>query len=120
MAEGFAKKYFPKTVKIISAGSEPALEVNPLAIEVMKEIGIDISRQKPKIIATSMLKGATHFISMGCGVLDSCPVPIVKDKIQVEDWDLDDPTDKDIEFFRKTRDTIEQKILDLKNRLENG
>jgi len=66
-----------------------------------------------------MLKGATHFISMGFGVLDSCPIPIVKDKINVEDWDLDDPSGKDIEFFRKTHDAIEQRILDLKRRLKN-
>lgn len=118
MAEGFAKKDFPKTIKIISAGSEPALEVNPLAIEVMKEVDIDISGQKPKLLTTSMLKGATHFISMGCGVLDSCPVPIVKEKIAVENWDLEDPSGKEIEFFREIRDAIEQKILDLKNRLE--
>jgi len=119
MAEGFAKKYFPKTIKIVSAGTEPASEINPLAIEVMKEAGINITRKKPKLLTISMLKGATHFISMGCGVLDSCPVPIVKDKIAVEDWEIEDPAGKDIEFFRKTRDAIEQKILDLKSRLEN-
>jgi len=117
MAEGFARKYLPAGTKIVSAGTKPASSMDPIAIAVMKEAGIDISRQKPKILTTKMVSEATHFISMGCGVLDSCPVPLVKDKIEIEDWELDDPRGKDITFVREIRDKIEQKMMILAKRL---
>jgi arsenate reductase len=120
MAEGFARSILPKSIKVVSAGTEPASDVNPLAIEVMQEAGIDISGQKPKILTTKMLKGATHFISMGCGVLDSCPVPLVQGEIEIEDWEIDDPAGKDIDAFRVARDLIEEKIRDLAARLQNS
>jgi len=91
MAEGFAKKIFPKSIEVISAGTKPANEINLLAIEVMKEVGIDISRQKPKLLSPATLRNAVAFISMGCGVEDSCPFPLVTGKILTEDWGLEDP-----------------------------
>jgi protein-tyrosine-phosphatase len=119
MAEGFARSILPNSVKVVSAGSEPATEVNPLAIEVMQEAGIDISSQEPKILTTKMLKGATHFISMGCGVLDSCPVPIVPGTIEIEDWEIEDPAGKDIDAFRAARDLIAEKVKGLASRLQD-
>jgi arsenate reductase len=110
MAEGFARRYLPEGTKIVSAGTKPAAAIDPNAIAVMKEVGIDISRQKPKLLTTKMVSGATHFVSMGCGVLDSCPVPLVKGKLEVEDWELDDPKGKDISFVRGIRDKIEQNM----------
>jgi arsenate reductase len=117
MAEGFARKLLPAGTKIVSAGTKPAASIDPNAMAVMKEVGIDISPQKPKILTTKMVSDATHFISMGCGVLDSCPVPLVKGKIEIEDWELDDPKGKDIGFVRKIRDRIEQNMQLLATRL---
>jgi arsenate reductase len=108
MAEGLARKILPPGTRIVSAGTKPAVAIDPNAIEVMKEVGIDISLQKPKLLTTKMVSTATHFVSMGCGVLDSCPVPLVKGKIEIADWELDDPKGKDISFVRKIRDSIEQ------------
>lgn len=110
MAEGFARAHFPPDVSVVSAGTAPAGEVNPTAIEVMREVGIDISRQHPKVLTTAMLKNATHFIGMGCGVLESCPVPLVQGTIAIDDWNIDDPAGKDIDTFRRARDAIEARV----------
>ena len=110
MAEGFAKKTAPKNVEIVSAGTQPSNEVKPNAITVMKESGIDISDHYPKALSTKMLKNATHFIGMGCEVIESCPVPIVEGELVIEDWSLEDPAGKDVDFFRKTRDIIKEKV----------
>ncbi len=117
MAEGFARKYLPEGTKIVSAGSKPAASIDPNAVAVMREVGIDISQQRPKLLTTKMVSNATHFISMGCGVLDSCPVPIVKGKLEVEDWELDDPKGKDISLVRGIRDKIEQNMKELAKKL---
>ena len=113
MAEGFARKYFPPGVSIASAGTQPANMINPTAITVMKEVGIDITSQHPKILTTAMLKDASHFIGMGCGVLDSCPVPLVEGTIEIQDWGIEDPVGKEIATFRRVRDDIEAKIKTL-------
>ena len=118
MAEGFGKKIFPKNIEVISAGTVPADEINPSAIEVMNEVGIDISSQKPKKLTPAMLKNAIAFISMGCGVLDSCPFPLVQGKLLIEDWDLEDPAGQDITIFRQTRYEIEQKIKTLAKKID--
>ena len=117
IAEGFARKYLPPGTVIVSSGTKPAAAIDPNAIAVMKEVGIDISSQKPKMLTTKMVSDATHFVSMGCGVLDSCPVPLVKGKIEIEDWALEDPKGKDISFVRGIRDEIEQHIKDLAKKL---
>ncbi|MHA1683285.1 MAG: arsenate-mycothiol transferase ArsC [Promethearchaeota archaeon] len=117
MAEGFARKIYPETIEIISAGTRPSNEVNPDAMAVMLEVGIDISNQEPKMLTTAMLKGATHFISMGCGVMDSCPFPLVKQDIKLEDWVLEDPNGRELDFFRFTRDEIENRVKELLNKL---
>lgn len=110
MAEGFARKYFPPGVSITSAGTIPALEVNPNAIAVMAEVGIDISSNRPKVLSNTMFKDTSHFIGMGCGVVDSCPVPLVQGAINIEDWGIQDPVGKDIDTFREVRDIIEEKV----------
>ncbi len=71
MAEAFGKKYLPPGTAIISAGTKPASKVDPKTVEVMREVGIDISAQVPKVLTTKMVGSATHFVSMGCGVLES-------------------------------------------------
>ena len=117
MAEGFAKEILPSGYNIVSAGTKPSAEVNPNAITVMAELGINISDQFPKMLENKMLKDASHFISMGCGVIDGCPVPLVPGEIEILDWDLEDPVGKDIDFFRKTRDIIKRKVENLKEDL---
>ncbi|MBN2149935.1 MAG: arsenate reductase ArsC [Candidatus Lokiarchaeota archaeon] len=117
MAEGFARKLLPAGTKIVSAGTKPAASIDPNAVAVMKEVGIDISRQEPKLLTTKIVSEATRFVSMGCGVLDSCPVPLVKGKIEIEDWELEDPKEKDISFVRDIRDRIEQYMKDLAKKL---
>ncbi len=73
MAEGFFRKYAPRGYSAISAGTKPAGEINPLAIQVMKELSIDISKQKPKIITEDMIKNSTVRVNMGCMDKESCP-----------------------------------------------
>lgn len=115
MAEGIAKHLSEEKISVHSAGTKPEENVTPLVVKVMKEIGIDISHQEPKLITVDMLSTSTHFVSMGCGVLEACPVPI--EVPNVEDWDIEDPWGKDIEFFRKTRDIIKGKVENLLKKL---
>ena len=115
MAEGIAKHLSEGKISIQSAGTKPENEVTPFAVDVMKEIGINISHQEPKIITADLLSTSTHFISMGCGVLETCPVPIGVPNI--EDWNIEDPWGKDINFFRKTRDIIKEKVENLLKKL---
>lgn len=114
MAEGFARKYYNDLFEIYSAGTEPAKEVNPLAISVMKEKGVNISNQKPKFLK-DIPEFINYVITMGCGV--SCPF-ILHD--YQEDWDLEDPVGKPIEEFRKTRDEIEKKLNNFIERFKNN
>ena len=115
MAEGIAKHLSKEKISVQSAGTKPEKNITPFAVEVMKEIGIDISHQEPKLITVDMLRATTHFVSMGCGVQEACPVPIRAPNI--EDWDIEDPWGKDIQFFRKTRDIIKEKVENLLKKL---
>lgn len=107
MAEGFAKHYGRGIIEVASAGTQPAEAVAALSIEVMKEKGIDISGQHPKILTIEMINEADIVISMGCGVEETCPLPLRNDII---DWGLDDPYGQPIEKYREVRDEIETKI----------
>jgi len=73
MAEGFFKKYAPKEYEAISAGTKPVSEINPLAIEVMREVYIDISGQKSKEITEDMIRNSSKIVNMGCMDKASCP-----------------------------------------------
>lgn len=105
MAEGFARHY---GLKAASAGTEPTHQVNPLAVEVMAEKGIDIRDQTPKIMDMAKLKEWDRVITMGCGVAESCP-SLRTD----EDWGLDDPVGEPIEAFRACRDEVEARVKKL-------
>jgi len=112
MAEGFAK-YFAKKLgvgdilEIYSAGTDPKKEINPDAIKVMSEIGIDISNQYTKLI-NDIPSFIDTVITMGC--INGCPaIP----HSYFEDWNLEDPDGKSIEKFREIRDKIEKKTKDL-------
>jgi arsenate reductase (thioredoxin) len=110
IAEGFFKKYAPKGYETISAGTLPTFQINPIAVEVMKEVGIDISKQKPKDLTEDMMRKATTIINMGCMDDKFCPTLFVP---KVIDWGIEDPKDKPIEKVREIRDEIERKVLEI-------
>ena len=110
IAEGFFRKYAPKNYQPLSAGTSPTSVVNPLAIEVMKEIGSDISKQRPKIITEDMIKQSTFRVNMGCMDKNSCPTLFLHD---VTDWDIEDPKGKSIEKVPEIRDFVEVRVKEL-------
>ena len=110
IAEGFFKKYAPEGFEAVSAGTKPVDNLNPIAIEVMKEIGIDISNQKSKLVTNEMINDSESVVNMGCMDKESCPALFVED---IADWGIEDPKGKSIEQVRQIRDTIESKIKEL-------
>lgn len=110
MAEGFFRKYAPSRFEPLSAGTKPSDKINPIAIQTMAELGIDITTQTPKTITNSMIQNATQVINMGCMDKESCPALFVNN---VMDWSIVDPKGKPIEEVRKIRDVIQQKVQEL-------
>ena len=105
MAAGFMQSLGKNKVNVLSAGSMPKDQINPMAVEVMKEVGIDISNNQPKILTTESVKESDVVITMGCG--DACPIFPGK---RYEDWQLEDPAGKDLETVRRIRDEIKSRI----------
>jgi arsenate reductase len=95
-------------VRVTSAGSQPASELNPAVVAAMAEIGLDISREFPKPLTTDKVQAADIVITMGCG--DACPVYPGKRYL---DWDLPDPAGLDLAAIRPIRDDIRQRVRDL-------
>lgn len=114
MAEEFARHYGKGVVKASSAGTKPSKEVNPVVIQAMKEKGIDISRNKPKLLDVKMAEIADVVVTMGCGAEGVCPAPLFE---KVIDWQLEDPKGKPIEKVREIRDQIERNVLELTSKL---
>ena len=114
MAEAFFKKYAPSQFQVISAGTKPSQNVNPIVAKVMEEVGIDIQGKIPQSISNGMLDGST-VINMGCIDKESCPALFVSDVI---DWGIDDPKGKPIEEVRVIRDHIEDKVKTFIKNLE--
>ncbi|OLB92653.1 MAG: low molecular weight phosphatase family protein [Thaumarchaeota archaeon 13_1_40CM_38_12] len=110
MAEGFFRKISPAEYQPISAGTNPTDIINPLAIEVMKEIGIDITKQKPKVLSDDMIRNSVKIVNMGCMDKESCPALFVNNVIE---WNISDPKGKPIEQVRKIRDEVEAKVMEL-------
>src|SRR3989338_8380346 len=110
MAEGFFRKYAPDGYEPQSAGTKPIGTVNPLVIAAMKEIGIDISSQQPKIISDSMIQQSSRIVNMGCMDKESCPVLFVQN---VLDWRIPDPKGKSFDEVQKIRDLIGKRVLEL-------
>ena len=105
MAAGFMREIGGDRVEVLSAGSAPKDTINPVAIEAMAEVGIDIANQQPKVLTTEALQESDAVITMGCG--DVCPVFPGK---RYEDWVLEDPAGQDINFVRKVRDDIKGRV----------
>src|SRR5579863_915188 len=115
MAEGFFRKYAPKGYEAISAGTKPTPEINPIAVEAMKEIGIDLSKQKPKVLTNEIISYSILSVNMGCMNKIECPAVFMKHSV---DWNIEDPKGKPIEKVREIRDVIELKVRQLCKTLE--
>ena len=107
IAEGFFRKFAPKGLEPLSAGTKPTSEINPVVIEVMKESGIDISKQNPKTLSDEMIKRSYKIVNMGCVDKESCPALFVNELLE---WNIEDPKGKSIDKVRKIRDEIETKV----------
>jgi protein-tyrosine-phosphatase len=110
MAEAFARFYGEGKIEASSAGTMPAAGVNPVVAEVMREKGIDLSGNKPKLINTPMIQEADVVITMGCSAEGFCPAQLLD---KVTDWKLEDPKGKPIEKVREIRDEIERRVKKL-------
>ena len=107
MAEGFFWKYAPEGYGPLSAGTKPTSQINALAIQVMNEIGIDISKQRSKDLTEDMMRNSDKIINMGCMEKNFCPTLFIP---KVIDWGIEDPKDKSI---GEIRDEIERRIKEL-------
>jgi arsenate reductase len=107
IAEAFANKYGKDRITASSAGNKPADKVNPIVVQVMKEKGIDISTNKPKLLTFQMAQESVLIVTMGCNDQGICPGPFFKPTIE---WKLEDPKAKPIEKVREIRDEIDQKV----------
>ena len=105
MAAGFLRDIAGDRIEVRSAGSMPADQINPTAVEAMAELGIDITAEQPKILTTEAVQASDVVITMGCG--DACPFFPGK---RYEDWKLDDPAGQGIEAVRPIRDEIRARI----------
>jgi len=116
MAEAFFNQIAEGKAQAYSAGTQPADKVNPAVVEAMREVGIDISGNRPKALTMEMVEKADRMITMGCGAEAGavCPASF----IETEDWALEDPEGKSLEEVRKIRDEIEKRVIKLLNELE--
>jgi arsenate reductase len=115
MAAGWLQHLAGDTVDVLSAGSQPAESVNPVAVEAMAEEGIDIWARQPKVLTDSAVQAADVVITMGCG--DECPFHPGR---RYEDWELDDPAGQGIEAVRAIRDEIRRRVQCLIEELGAG
>lgn len=113
MAAGFARELGGDKVSIFSGGSEPADRVNPMAIEAMAELGIDISGHTPQKFTDELLNRVDVVVTMGCG--DTCPYIPSKRYL---DWPLDDPRGQNLEAVRAIRDRIREHVVELLGEFE--
>jgi len=110
MAAALVKDYGRGRIEAESAGTMPANEVNPVVVQVMREKGIDLSANKPKLITNEMVQEADMIIVMGCSAQGFCPTPLLN---KVIDWGIEDPKGKPIEKVREIRDEIERRVKKL-------
>jgi arsenate reductase (thioredoxin) len=111
MAEAFFNKMAQGKAIAYSAGTQPADSVNPVVVEAMREAGIDISSNKPKMLTIELIEKADRMITMGCGAEAGavCPASF----IETEDWALEDPKGKSLEHVKRIRDDIKARVTRL-------
>lgn len=112
MAAGLLSAMSGGAVEVRSAGSMPAGQINPVAVDAMLELGVDIRAERPTILTTEAVQASDGVITMGCG--DACPIFPGK---RYEDWMLDDPAGQGIESVRPIRDEIRARVLTLLHEL---
>lgn len=111
MAQAFAQKL---GFKASSAGTMPSTRVNPVVVNVMKERGIDLSGESPKVLTSEMINRASLVVTMGCSIDEACPRPMLAAmQKKLVDWHLEDPKGKTIEEVRAIRDEIEKRVRKL-------
>jgi arsenate reductase len=115
MAQGWLRHLAGDAIEVRSAGSEPADQINPIAVEAMREVGVDITAETPKILTVDVVRDSDVVITMGCG--DTCPIFPGK---RYEDWDLTDPAGQPIEVVRRVRDEIRERVQALVNDLSSA
>ena len=108
MAAGWLRHLAGDSVEVRSAGSEPGDQINPTAVEAMREVGVDITGAVPQLLATETVKDSDVVITMGCG--DACPIFPGK---RYEDWQLTDPAGQPLEVVRQVRDEIRTRVEQL-------
>ncbi|MFF7598400.1 arsenate reductase ArsC [Streptomyces mirabilis] len=108
MAAGFLSHLAGDRIEVRSAGSIPGEQVNPAAVEAMREVGVDIAGRQPKLLTIEAVQASDYVISMGCG--DACPVFPGKKYL---DWALEDPAGKSVESVRPIRDEIKARVENL-------
>lgn len=108
MARGWLRHLAGDRVEVLSAGSEPADQINPVAVQAMAELGIDIASEQPRLLDIDDVAASDVVITMGCG--DTCPVFPGK---RYEDWELDDPAGQPIDVVRRVRDEIRRRVEEL-------
>ncbi len=115
MAEAFFNHLAMGKAQAFSAGTQPADKVNPVVVEAMREVGIDISSNKPKALSMEIVENADRMITMGCGAEAEavCPASF----IETEDWALEDPKGKSLEQVRRIRDKIKDRVQALLSQL---
>jgi len=105
MAAGYLQHLAGDRIQVLSAGSEPADQINPIAVEAMREEGIDIAGERPRVLTTEAVQQSDVVVTMGCG--DACPF---FPGTRYEDWTLDDPAGQPIEVVRPIRDEIKRRV----------
>jgi arsenate reductase (thioredoxin) len=115
MAAGYLQHLAGDRVRVLSAGSQPADQVNPVAVAAMAEEGIDITAERPELLTDSAVREADVVVTMGCG--DACPFHPGK---RYEDWVLDDPAGLGVEAVRPIRDEIRRRVEQLIAELDAG
>jgi arsenate reductase (thioredoxin) len=108
MAAGLTRLRSQGRIRVRSAGSAPAEEINPNAVAALEELGVDMTDEFPKPLTDDGVRAADVVITMGCG--DACPIYPGK---RYEDWELDDPAGQDLETVRRIRDEIDERVQGL-------
>ncbi len=108
MAAGLVELHSQGRVQVRSAGSAPGEAINPAAVEAMREVGVDLGEELPKLLTDELVRDADVVITMGCG--DACTVYPGK---RYEDWELEDPAGKDLDTVRRIRDEIDARVKQL-------
>ena len=115
MAAGWMRHLAGDRVRVLSGGSEPASAINPMAVEAMREVGIDISANTPQPWTDAAVRSADVVVTMGCG--DTCPFYPGR---RYEDWELTDPSGQPIDVVRMVRDDIEGRVRQLLSSLQTS